>query len=74
MEEAVKIVLASGKSGLDLALYTLLPVLVVMMALMKVVEARHPGAGCQDLAAGSAGSDFNCRFPDTLPRARQRPR
>lgn len=40
MEEAVKIVLASGRSGLDLALYTLLPVLVVMMALMKVVEAR----------------------------------
>ena len=40
MEEAVKIVLASGRSGLDLALYTLLPVLVVMMALMKVIEAR----------------------------------
>ena len=40
MEEAVKIILASGKSGLDLALYTLLPVLVVMMALMKLIEAR----------------------------------
>ncbi len=40
MDEAVKIILMSGKSGLDLALYTLLPVLVVMMALMKVVEAR----------------------------------
>jgi len=40
MEEAVKIILLSGKSGLDLALYTLLPVLVVMMALMKLVEAR----------------------------------
>ena len=40
MEDAVKILLASGKSGLDLALYVLLPVLVVMMALMKVVEAR----------------------------------
>ena len=40
MEEAVRIILVSGKSALDLALYVLLPVLVVMMALMKVVEAR----------------------------------
>jgi spore maturation protein SpmB len=40
MDEVVKIILVSGKSALDLALYTLLPVLVIMMALMKVVEAR----------------------------------
>ena len=40
MEELVKIMLASGKSGLDLALYVLLPVLVIMMGIMKVVEAR----------------------------------
>jgi spore maturation protein SpmB len=40
MDQAVKIMLMSGKSGLDLALYTLLPVLVIMMALMKLVEAR----------------------------------
>ena len=40
MEELVRITLQSGKSALDLALYTLLPVLVVMMALMKLVEAR----------------------------------
>ena len=32
--------LASGKSGLELALYVLLPVLVIMMAIMKVLEAR----------------------------------
>jgi spore maturation protein SpmB len=32
--------LQSGKAGLDLALYVLLPVLVIMMAVMKVVEAR----------------------------------
>lgn len=32
--------LQSGKSALDLALYVLLPVLVIMMALMKVVEAK----------------------------------
>jgi spore maturation protein SpmB len=40
LEEFIKIILASGKSALDLALYILLPVLVIMMALMKVVEAR----------------------------------
>lgn len=40
MEELVKIMLASGKAGLDLALYVLLPVLVIMMGIMKVVEAR----------------------------------
>jgi spore maturation protein SpmB len=40
VEEFIKIILASGKTALDLALYILLPVLVIMMALMKVVEAR----------------------------------
>lgn len=40
MEEVIRIILQSGKAGLDLALYVLLPVLVVMMAVMKVVEAR----------------------------------
>jgi spore maturation protein SpmB len=40
LEEFIKIVLQSGKTALDLGLYVLLPVLVVMMAIMKVVEAR----------------------------------
>lgn len=40
VEEFIKIVLQSGKTALDLGLYVLLPVLVVMMAIMKVVEAR----------------------------------
>ncbi|WP_085813341.1 nucleoside recognition domain-containing protein [Geoanaerobacter pelophilus] len=40
MEVAIRIILLSGKSALDLALYTLLPVLVVMMAMMKLAEAR----------------------------------
>lgn len=40
MEEFIRIILQSGKAGLDLALYVLLPVLVIMMAVMKVVEAR----------------------------------
>jgi len=40
MEELVKIMLTSGKAGLELAFYVLLPVLVIMMAIMKVIEAR----------------------------------
>lgn len=40
MEEFIKIVLLSGRTALELALYVLLPVLVIMMAIMKVVEAR----------------------------------
>jgi spore maturation protein SpmB len=40
VEELVKIMLSSGKAGLDLAFYVLLPVLVIMMGIMKVVEAR----------------------------------
>ncbi len=40
MEEIVKIMLLSGRSALELALYVLLPILVIMMAVMKVVEAR----------------------------------
>ncbi|NVN98503.1 MAG: nucleoside recognition family protein [Geobacteraceae bacterium] len=40
MEELIKIILQSGRSGIELALYTLLPVLVIMMAVMKVLEAR----------------------------------
>jgi len=40
VEELVKLMLISGKSGLELAFYVLLPVLVIMMAIMKVVEAR----------------------------------
>lgn len=40
MEALIKIILDSGRLGIDLALYVLLPVLIVMMAVMKVVEAR----------------------------------
>jgi spore maturation protein SpmB len=40
VEDVIRIILQSGKAGLDLALYVLLPVLVIMMAIMKVVEAR----------------------------------
>jgi spore maturation protein SpmB len=40
VDDIIRIMLLSGKAGLDLALYVLLPVLVIMMAIMKVVEAR----------------------------------
>jgi spore maturation protein SpmB len=40
VDDLIRIMLQSGKAGLDLALYVLLPVLVIMMAIMKVVEAR----------------------------------
>lgn len=40
MQEIVNIILVSGKSAIDLALYVLLPVMVVMMAVMKLVEAK----------------------------------
>ncbi len=40
MEDLVKIMLVSGKAGLDLSLYVLMPVLVIMMAIMKVLDAR----------------------------------
>lgn len=45
MEEVVNVILASGKSAIDLALYVLLPVMVVMMAFMKVIETRG-GLAC----------------------------
>jgi len=40
LEEFIKIVLQSGRTALELALYVLLPILVIMMAMMKVVEAK----------------------------------
>ncbi len=40
MQEIVQLILASGKSAIDLALYILLPVMVLMMAAMKLAEAK----------------------------------
>lgn len=40
MEQFIQLILQAGKTTIDLALYVLLPVLVVMMALMKVLEAK----------------------------------
>ena len=40
MQELVAIMLASGRTALDLALYLLLPVMVIMLAMMQALEAR----------------------------------
>jgi len=40
MTTIVDILLQSGKSAIELALYILLPIMVVMMALMKLLEAK----------------------------------
>lgn len=40
MAQIVDILLQSGKSAIELVLYILLPIMVVMMALMKLLEAK----------------------------------
>lgn len=40
MEAIIQIILQAGRTGVDLALYTLLPIMVVMLALMKLLDAR----------------------------------
>lgn len=40
LNDFIKIMLSSGKSGIELALYTLMPILIIMMAIMKVIEAK----------------------------------
>ena len=39
METLIQVILAAGRTGVDLALYTLLPIMVVMLALMKLLDA-----------------------------------
>jgi len=51
VEQIIQLILNAGKSAVDLALYTLLPVLVVMMALMKLLEARGVVATISKLLA-----------------------
>ena len=40
MQEIIQLILTSGRSAIDLALYVLLPVMVLMMAFMKLAEAK----------------------------------
>ncbi len=39
MDSIIQIILSAGRTGVDLALYTLLPIMVVMLALMKLLDA-----------------------------------
>ena len=40
MQQFISLVLESGRSGLDMILYILLPIMVVMLAFMKLLEAK----------------------------------
>jgi spore maturation protein SpmB len=40
LQSLLQVILESGKSAVDLTLYVLLPVMVVMMAVMKLLEAK----------------------------------
>jgi len=51
VQQMMQLILESGKSTVDLALYVLLPVLVIMMALMKLLEARGIVAGVSKILA-----------------------
>ncbi len=40
MEQIIDVILSSGRSALDMALYILLPIMVIMLALMKLLDAK----------------------------------
>jgi spore maturation protein SpmB len=40
LQQFISIILDSGRAGLDMALYILLPIMVVMLAFMKLLEAK----------------------------------
>lgn len=39
MEEIVSVMLSAGKTAVDMALYTLLPIMVIMMAIMRLLDS-----------------------------------
>ncbi len=40
MQQIIDLILESGRSGLDMALYILLPIMVIMLSLMKLLDAK----------------------------------
>lgn len=40
MQETIKMMLASGRTGVELSLYTILPMMVIMMAVMHVLDKK----------------------------------
>lgn len=51
MEQIISVILDSGKSALDMALYMLLPIMVIMLAIMKLLDARGVLAWVSNLLA-----------------------
>jgi len=41
MQEIIKMMLASGRTGVELSLYTILPMMVIMMAVMHVLDRKR---------------------------------
>ena len=40
MEQVISVILESGRTAIDMALYLLMPIMVVMLSLMKLLDAR----------------------------------
>ena len=40
MEQVVEVILVSGKAAIDMALYILMPIMVVMLAVMKLLDTK----------------------------------
>lgn len=40
MDQIISVILSSGRSALDMALYILLPIMVIMLAVMKLLDAK----------------------------------
>lgn len=55
MEILIDIFLKSGRSAVELALFVLLPVMVVMLSLMRLLNARGALGACQGIAVRKAG-------------------
>lgn len=41
MQEFINLMLDSGRTGIDLSLYTILPIMVIMMAIMNVLDKKN---------------------------------
>jgi spore maturation protein SpmB len=51
MEQIISVILISGRSALDMALYILLPIMVIMLAFMKLLDAKGLLAWLSNLLA-----------------------
>lgn len=68
--DVIGIIMSAGKSSVDVALYTLLPIMVVMLIIMKYLEVR----GILDVIVRWLAPAFPVRLPDRslhLPPAPQ---